>query len=377
MPKKNRGPAPSPTTIMKLVVASGGRCQFEGCNRNLFRDDITWKEFNNSNIAHIVASSPDGPRGSEKSHELSDKLENLMLMCPTHHKEIDSDVDIYTVEKLTEIKQKQEQKVQELLDGMNFPDSEIVILESPIKGKTDVHVDKKQAVEALRNQSKNPASTHPTLLKVDSYGDYTSSTYWQCISEKLKAAVEKLMTGNLQYYPELMLAVFPIAPIPLIAKLGELLGDKRVIDIFQKSREPDTWCWRSEEVTNTFVCDEIEDSSGDSDKTAIILSLTARVAVERVMPVFKASKIYHIYAERTGVDCIASRKDLRLFWQKYHQVCDQIKNVDHQDSAAVFSAIPVSAAFEVGRRHMPGVHPVLHIYEDDNGFFEALTIGGP
>ena len=157
---------------------------------------------------------------------------------------------------------------------------------------------------------------------------------------------------------------------------GELLGDKRVIDIFQKTREPDTWCWRSDEATNAFMCEEIEDSSGDPDKTAIILSLTARVAVERITTIFKASKIFHIYAERNGVDCIASQEDLRLFWQKYQQVCDQIKNIDHHNSAAVFPAIPVSAAFEVGRRHMLGVHPVLHIYEDDNGFFEALTIGG-
>ena len=57
-------------------------------------------------------------------------------------------------------------------------------------------------------------------------------------------------------------------------------------------------------------------------------------------------------------------------------MCDKIKNNDHCDNAAVFPAIPVSAAFEIGRRHMHGVHPVLHIYDDDNGFFEALTIGG-
>ena len=43
---------------------------------------------------------------------------------------------------------------------------------------------------------------------------------------------------------------------------------------------------------------------------------------------------------------------------------------------AVFPAVPVSAAFEIGRRHMPAVHPILHIYDDYDGFFEALTIGG-
>lgn len=373
---KGRGKKPSPATIMRLIAASGGHCQFEGCPCNLFKDDLTWAEFNNSNVAHIVASSPDGPRGSDDSYELSDKYENLMLMCPTHHKEIDNDTETYTVEKLRRIKQEQERRVQELLEGMNYPESEIVILESPIKGKLDVHVDKKQTVEALRSRKKNPASSHPTLIKVDGYGQYNSPIYWQILSEKLRTAVEKEITGHFQYYPELMLSVFPLAPIPLIAKLGELIGDKREVDVFQKTRRPETWCWRSESGTNTFSTEIICNEDGDAEKTAVILSLTARVSTDRVLAVYNAATIYHIVAEKNGVDCIVSPEDLKLFWQEYQSVCDQIKNNDNSENVAVFPAIPVSAAFEIGRRHMHGVYPVLHIYDDDNGFFEALTIGG-
>ena len=371
-----RGKSPGRVTIMRLIAASGGHCQFEGCPCNLFRDDLTWAEFNNSNVAHIVASSPDGPRGSEDSYRLSDKYENLMLLCPTHHNEIDNDTETYTVEKLLKMKQEQELRVQELLEGMNYPESEIVILESPIKGKCDVHVDKKQTIEALRSRKKNPASSHPTLIKVDGHGEYNSHIYWQILSEKLKAEVEKQIMSSLKYYPELMLSVFPLAPIPLIAKLGELIGDKREVDVFQKTRRPETWCWRAETGTNAFSTEIIRNENGDAGKTAVILSLTARISPARVLTVYNAATIYHIVAKSNGVDCIASPEDLKLFWQEYQSVCDQIKNNDHCDNAAVFPAIPVSAAFEIGRRHMHGVHPVLHIYDDDNGFFEALTIGG-
>lgn len=374
--KNNRGKKPTTTTVLQLFAASGGRCQFEGCNCNLFKDKITWTKFNNSNVAHIVASSPDGPRGSEKSFYLSDKIENLMLLCPTHHKEIDADTKTFTVEKLKQIKQRQEQKVQEMLEGMNYPEAEIVILESPIKGKYEVHVDKKQAIEALRSCKKNPASTHPTLLKIDGFGEYTSDTNWHILSVKLKTAVDKAISNHFQYYPELRLAIFPLAPIPLIVKLGELLGDKRGIDIFQKTRNPGTWCWQSVSRSNTFVTERIQNNKGEQEKIAIILSLTARVSLDRVLSVFNASVIYHLYSEKNGVDCIASLDDLRLFWQEYQKVCDQIKNTDHIDTAAVFPAVPVSAAFEIGRRHMPDVHPLLHIYDDDNGFFDAISIGG-
>ena len=376
MGNKNRGQNPSTNTIMRLVAASGGRCQFEGCNCNLFRDELTWLEFNKSNVAHIVGASPNGPRGTEASHNTSNKLENLMLLCMTHHKEIDDFPEKFTVEILTEMKRLQEQRVQELLDGMNYPHSEIVVLESPIKGKHDAHVDNKQIVEALSSRQKNPASIYPVLLRINGHGSYSSSTYWQILSDNLKMEVEGKLKSVFQYNPEMMLAVFPIAPIPLIAKLGELLGDKREIDIFQKTREPDTWCWQKEVSTNTFVTDQIQNDKGESDKIAIILSLTAKVSIDRVLSVFNAGKIYHIYAENNCVDCIASLEDLRLFWQEYQSVCNQITNTDHCESAAVFPAVPVAAAFEIGRRHMSGVHPDLHIYDDDKGFFEALIIGG-
>lgn len=376
MNKTKRGKNPSKTTVCKLWLMAGGRCQFPGCNRNLMQDDITWQQFNGANIAHIVASSPDGPRGSEESYDLSDKLENLMLLCPTHHKEVDEDVEQYTVEHLKEIKRLQEQNVQELLEGMNYPESEIIVLESPIKGKKNVHVDKMQAVAALRSIQKKPASAYPQIIQIEGYGDYPTEQYWNMAVTKLTADVSGLH-NRLKYAPELMLSVFPLAPIPLIAKLGELLGDKRSIDVFQKTREPDTWCWINQGSTNRFeVSKQIRAESPNKDEVAIVLSLTADVAEKRVIDAADPTVIYHIRAERTGVDCISSTEDLKDFWQQYQTVCDRIKNEDHCNNASVFPAIPVSAAFEIGRRHMPGAHPVLNIYEECNGFFKAVTIGG-
>lgn len=341
------------------------------------QDDETWQQFNGSNIAHIVASSPDGPRGSEKSYELSDKLENLMLLCPTHHKEIDENEALYTIERLKDIKRLQEQKVQELLEGMEYPESEIVILESPIKGRIDVHVDRMLAVKALRSIHKKPASAYPHIIKIEGYGDYSAEQYWDTAVKKLKNDVTIVLADKFKYVPELEVSVFPLAPIPIIAKFGELLGDKKGVDIFQKTREPDTWCWTNEGVTNNFIVSKtVITKNAGTAKIAIALSLTANVSEERILDVVDATVIYHIRAEHTGVDCISSKEDLKSFWQKYQSVCDRIKNEDHCNSASVFPAVPVSAAFEIGRRHMMETHPVLDIYEECNGFFKAVTIGG-
>ena len=107
--KNGRGPSPSALTLNMLFAKAAGRCQFEGCNKPVLFDELTLREYNKSNVAHIVASSPKGARGdSTRSHLLSDKLSNLMLMCPEHHKLIDDFKADYPEERLLEMKRKHE-----------------------------------------------------------------------------------------------------------------------------------------------------------------------------------------------------------------------------------------------------------------------------
>lgn len=370
----NRGKNPSQLTKLMLCANAGGRCQFDGCNKKLFVDGVTLSEVNNSNIAHIVASSPDGPRGNKDSYELSNKLENLMLMCQEHHKLIDDNPEQYTVQKLKNMKNQQEQKIEYILDGMDYPKSEIIIFESPIKNITDVKVNYKQAVKAIRSECNNPASSHGTIIRVQRFENYRSSSYWTNIEKELQYQIEHQIESIYRYTHDLHLSIFPIAPIPLIIKLGNLLGDKREIDIFQKTRIPDTWIWQSKELTNEFEVEKISLKQGC--EVALIVSLTADIDISRITNVIDVDTIYIIKAKRTGVDCIRSMLDLKAFWQKYQSVCDQIKNVDGCLEINLFPAVPVSAAFEIGRRYMPEAFPKIYIFDECDGFFETITIGG-
>lgn len=66
---------------------------------------------------HIVAHSPDGPRGeSELTEEQRDKYSNLILLCSVHHKQIDDQPDEFHVEKLKQIKLEHEKLVREKFD---------------------------------------------------------------------------------------------------------------------------------------------------------------------------------------------------------------------------------------------------------------------
>ena len=102
-----RNKSPSENTVRILCGKAAGMCEFEGCNKRLFFDGVTLAKFNNAYVAHIVASSAEGSRGDKiKSPQLSDKLENLMLMCADHHKLIDTPKTgprDYPVERLKEM----------------------------------------------------------------------------------------------------------------------------------------------------------------------------------------------------------------------------------------------------------------------------------
>lgn len=62
---------------------------------------------------HLVAEKPDGPRGqSDLTTEQRNRYSNLILLCNVHHKQIDDQVDSFSVEKLVNIKVAHEQWVK-------------------------------------------------------------------------------------------------------------------------------------------------------------------------------------------------------------------------------------------------------------------------
>jgi len=102
--------------IKILWGRSGNRCTV--CKLELTPDG---EKETLGEMAHIVARSADGPRGgSSLSSNDRDKYSNLILLCPTHHAEIDKNFSDWTVTKLIEIKAKHEAWVSEQLNNGNI-----------------------------------------------------------------------------------------------------------------------------------------------------------------------------------------------------------------------------------------------------------------
>lgn len=105
----------------KLLQRSGNMCAFPGCGLLLTAegtpDDpvVVLGE-----IAHIVAESPDGPRGkSPLNAKQRNSYPNLILLCNQHHQLIDSEgaLATYTVERLTAMREEHEKRVERTLGG--------------------------------------------------------------------------------------------------------------------------------------------------------------------------------------------------------------------------------------------------------------------
>lgn len=373
MSKDNRGPAPSALTKYQLCSRAAGRCQF--CNKELFVDPFTLEDNNNSNLAHIIASSPDGPRGDAiRSHQLSDKIENLMLMCLEHHHLIDQNEELYTEEILLRMKEEHENRVRELTETITISETEMVLFSAKIKNKVPVSILPKETVKAFIGRKK-PVTTTGIKIEPTDINDYHSKEYWRKQTENITYLYNTKIIPFKEYNPNASFSFFPLAPIPLISFLGYIVGDKIPAEVYQKFREPDTWEWQSTNKTNSFECRKCEIKKGK--KIALVFSLTNEITDDRVEKVFDADVIYAIQAQRLGVDSIQSSVDLSSFWHAYQEICDRIKR-EYPDieEVAVFPAVPVSAAFEIGRRYMNGIYPKLKFYDDDRGFFETITIGG-
>jgi hypothetical protein len=105
------------TELNRLYARSGNRCAYTGCRRVLVvlagagQPLVTLGE-----VAHIVASSPAGPRGASFLPPGDrDKYENLILLCNTHHQLIDAKAATYTPERLQAMKADHEQWVEQRL----------------------------------------------------------------------------------------------------------------------------------------------------------------------------------------------------------------------------------------------------------------------
>jgi hypothetical protein len=99
---------PSETTVKRLFAMSGNLCAFPRCALPIVEavGTITGE------ICHIRARNEGGPRFDvTQSEDERQSFDNLVLLCRRHHKMVDAEPDVYSVEALEEIKRLREEEM--------------------------------------------------------------------------------------------------------------------------------------------------------------------------------------------------------------------------------------------------------------------------
>ena len=110
--------SPKQSTIKRLFAVSSNECAFPKCATSII-DQVSGKVL--GEICHIKAQNSDGPRFDETQSETErHAFENLILLCPTHHTVIDSDIQSYSPERLIEMKSEHEGKSEKEYDYPDF-----------------------------------------------------------------------------------------------------------------------------------------------------------------------------------------------------------------------------------------------------------------
>jgi hypothetical protein len=143
--------------IKKLWGLAAGRCAKPGCEEECIKFLAADNPTIIGEMAHVIAKKPNGPRGSKVCGE--DTYENIVLLCPTHHTEIDKAPEgTFSIEQIHEWKRAHEDRVRSSFLSPRFGDRRQMaeaMKRLMIKKKTAWKQYGPESDEAIRNPLSN------------------------------------------------------------------------------------------------------------------------------------------------------------------------------------------------------------------------------
>jgi len=359
-----------------LFVRAGGRCEFDGCNDYLIEDALTLTEGNFSEVAHIVAFRPDGARGRESNRPTDvNNIDNLMLLCPKHHKLIDDHPSNYTRHGLEIYKKAHEGRIRHLTSLGANRKTAILILKAPIAGQT-VAVPFDHIVEAVA--PRYPMTRDPLTINLTEIPT-NSEEHLRTACDAIAPRVATLFSPEGEATKAGHVSVFALAPIPLLAFLGRQITSKVAVDVFQRHRDTENWTWKPDGPRTTYSVDVVR--KGDRERVALALSLSGKIAISDLPEAIRDSSTIYELTLASGTPSptfLRTRDDLDAFRLAYQELLGRVlQQHGPLESVDFFPAVPAPVAVLCGRELLPKVHPKLRVFDYDKGaggFTYKLTI---
>ena len=362
-----------------LWAKSAGRCEFDGCNKPLWRDGLTKIEMDFADVAHIIGNKSGGPRvDAVLSRKYCSDVSNLMLMCLDHHRMIDQITKTYSDDVLRQMKKVHEERVERQTEIKPDKTSNVIVYKGII-GEHPPKIDFQDTWPAMEPQW-YPSNRLPIELGLmnsaiqDDEADFWSNeekNLERQFKNKIKPFIENPRERN-------HFSIFAIGPQPLLIKLGILFSDIYPADVYQLHREPSTWEWQPGPEQFEYIVEEPKTYQRD---IALNLSLSATIDSTRIKRVFADHKYseWKLTIAKPYNDYFRSKAQLQMFRVEFRGLLDRIKTKHGEDAILhIFPAVPVSVAVEIGRVWQPKADLPMVIYDQNRkrtGFARALSIG--
>ena len=361
---------------MMLWGISAGRCEM--CNCSLYVDRVFGVEGNYAELAHIHAVSPGGPRFvATMTTEEKNDISNLMLLCDTHHHMIDTNPEDYPGEYLIGQKKRHEDRIR-VATEISDDQSCRMVAYFPFIDCEEIYSSENLFKQALRSSSLLPLQQPVIPLHAETKLKYEPNK--KSFEEKatdLEKQVKSWFGGIIK--TEDAIAIFTLAPQPLLIKLGTLINDQQNVTVFQCHRTGHKWAWKGDGSSVEYITKCTR--SSESNVVALVIDLSAEVVDQRITRTLGENcSIYHITIEEPNRYFVTNKEIQDDYIHALRAILEQIKN-EHQNIQYIhiFPAMPNSLAVRTGMDYMPKVDIPWRIYEQaspEQGFIETITIGG-
>jgi len=328
-------------------------------------------------MAHVVAYRRGGPRGgSSLSPAYLNNVDNLMLLCQPCHTLVDRDPKTYTVNRLKKTKRQHEERIEHLTGLSANLTTDVVRFTATIGGRT-VRIPFDEITKAV--EPYYPRDRKGTEIDLTNLDDRHSG-FLDVARQKITASISALAERTLDGTETHRLAVFALGPIPLLIHLGRELSDKMNVDVFQRHRDTEDWCWKSSGANVSYTFRQVREGT-DKARVALCLSLSGCIDPSSLpKDIDQRFTVYEItlVGQSPNPGFLRLKTDLDAFVAMYQMALREIAGVHGSISELhLFPAVPAPVAVHCGRALFPKIDPTLLVYDADKakgGFSLSIKV---
>src|SRR5690606_30353029 len=366
-------------TRRAVWVAAGGRCCI--CKKRIdtgLADVLVFA----GDVAHIAGAtdSARSPRGqSEVPLSERDALENLLLLCPNDHRQVDGRLEEqFTEEALLELKHNHEASVKRALDYAFGGTQTLILRVQGDVANQSTDITKSNAVSAVLRQGLVPVSpnhydgTGPEV-RLPSIDDAVA--YRAAVTSLLKEAVARIRTAHRNGEFD-SLSVFGFADLPSLIQLGYLIGPNIPVHVFERNRTTGSWTWTDESSSLELAVESPADVKGRPMEVVVVVSVSGTADPAGFPNDIQALPRW-VVAREAGpgrLSIVTNPKDLDVFTETMKQLLGHLEQrCGSPLTVHLLGPMPMSIGITAGTVLRSKTVTELVLYDfDGQGYTEAL-----